>query len=300
MPCKPGYHPTPTSAPLGGMLQSVNSDAFSCAPDEQYSSFTPLDLVKDVSTFVLPLVSFPGIMPGAVTTFENTAFEGLELNQQEQSAVKLGISAAKTYLTSGADIMGFFDDLSFDSFGDWGSQLIDEVDWGQAANLGLQAYQTFAVPVASPAPRGTVQVPMPSNPTLGEMVGAVTGRAARSVATVGRRFFDKFPNLATSIQKLRNAGQNITRAKLYSMLKRFGPDFLISAGILTAAAVSELAVAGPGHRRMNPANSKALRRSVRRIKSFHRMCQSTDVLKSRGRRAPSRSCGTCRKSPCRC
>jgi len=41
----------------------------------------------------------------------------------------------------------------------------------------------------------------------------------------------------------------------------------------------------PG-RRMNPANSKALRRAARRIKSFHKLCVHVDVLKSRGRRKP--------------
>lgn len=47
------------------------------------------------------------------------------------------------------------------------------------------------------------------------------------------------------------------------------------------------------HRRMNPANSKALRRAARRIKSFHRLCQHTDLIKTHHRRpAPSR--GRCR------
>lgn len=54
-------------------------------------------------------------------------------------------------------------------------------------------------------------------------------------------------------------------------------------------------------RRMNPANSKALRRAARRIKSFHRLCVHTDVLKSRSRRSYGGSrCGTCKRSPCRC
>jgi hypothetical protein len=52
-------------------------------------------------------------------------------------------------------------------------------------------------------------------------------------------------------------------------------------------------------RRMNPANSKALHRAARRIKSFHKLCVHTDVLKSRGRRSTGK-CGTCRKSPCKC
>lgn len=53
-------------------------------------------------------------------------------------------------------------------------------------------------------------------------------------------------------------------------------------------------------RRMNPANAKALRRSVRRIKSFHKLCQSTDIIKSRSRTSSRSRCGTCRKSPCKC
>lgn len=54
-------------------------------------------------------------------------------------------------------------------------------------------------------------------------------------------------------------------------------------------------------RRMNPANSKALRRAARRIKSFHKLCQHTDLIKTH-RRSPAfgRKCGTCRKSPCSC
>lgn len=55
-------------------------------------------------------------------------------------------------------------------------------------------------------------------------------------------------------------------------------------------------------RRMNPANSRALRRAARRIKSFHKLCQHTDLIKTHRRAAPSfgRKCGTCRKNPCGC
>lgn len=145
-------------------------------------------------------------------------------------------------------------------------------------NLGTQAatgYITsqFAQPVS-------MQTSMAAVP-------AVVG-AGRAVATVGRGFFNKFPNLATAIQQLRNAGKNVTRANLYSLLKRFGPDFLVTGGILTAAAVSELAMAGPGRRRMNPGNVKALRRAHRRMKSFHHVCQANDMLLTH-RRRPSRA-----------
>lgn len=57
-------------------------------------------------------------------------------------------------------------------------------------------------------------------------------------------------------------------------------------------------------RRMNPANPKALRRAARRIKSFHKLCTQTDLIRVGRGRGRSRSagvvCGTCRKSPCRC
>jgi len=54
-------------------------------------------------------------------------------------------------------------------------------------------------------------------------------------------------------------------------------------------------------RRMNAANAKALRRAARRIKSFHKLCSHTDLIRA-PRRVGSRSryCATCRKNPCRC
>lgn len=106
---------------------------------------------------------------------------------------------------------------------------------------------------------------------------------------VGKRFFDKYPNLATAIQGYRNMGKNITRAKLWSLMKRFGPEFLITAGILSAAAISELLQAGPGHRRMNPGNVKALRRSLRRLESFHHLCVRVDKLRRPTRRKAGKS-----------
>lgn len=113
---------------------------------------------------------------------------------------------------------------------------------------------------------------------------SAVGPVLRSVPTVGRGFFQKYPNLATSMQGLRNMGRKVNRGQLYSMLRRFGPEILISGGILTAAAVSELMVAGAGRRRMNGCNPKALNRAARRIKMFHKMCQHTDLLKTHKRR----------------
>ena len=127
-------------------------------------------------------------------------------------------------------------------------------------------------------------VPQPNAQPVAMRIPQTALPALRSTAIVGRGFFNKYPNLATAIQGLRNMGRKVTRGQLYSMMKRFGPEILISAGILTAAAVSELMVAGPGRRRMNPGNVSALRRSMRRLESFHKLCVTSDKLRRpRGR-----------------
>lgn len=113
--------------------------------------------------------------------------------------------------------------------------------------------------------------------------------AVRSGAMVARGFFNRFPNLATSIQQLRARGQNIKRSQLFSLLKRFGPEVLISGGLLTAAAVNELMIAGAGRRRMNPGNIKALRKSMRRVEAFHKICGRADKLAKPRRRSTKSS-----------
>lgn len=208
-----------------------------------------------------------GVLSGG-SSFAVTA--GSELARQPPPPV----SQIRTATFSGAQPMSIFDDIS-GIFGNSGSGVGTDqsFNWNGLLNLGvglatnaLAPSRSFPVSTAAPASMAAV-------PAI-----------ARAGAVVGRTLFNRFPNLATGIQRLRNAGQNVTRAKLHSILKRFGPEFLISGGLLTAAAVQELAVAGAGRRRMNPANAKALRRSVRRIESFHRLCKSTDVIKGPRRR----------------
>jgi hypothetical protein len=43
---------------------------------------------------------------------------------------------------------------------------------------------------------------------------------------------------------------------------------------------------------MNAGNAKALRRAMRRVESFHKLCQRADVLRSRGRGRSRRPCAT--------
>lgn len=108
------------------------------------------------------------------------------------------------------------------------------------------------------------------------------GGAMMRFLSITSKFAMRFPSLTAAINNWRAKGVNITRAKLYSLLRRFGPEVLITGGILTAAAVNELMMAGPGRRRMNPGNAKALRRSLRRLESFHHLCVRADKFRRRG------------------
>jgi len=168
---------------------------------------------------------------------------------------------------------GFFSDL----FGGFNQALQGGLG-NQLLNLGTQALTGYVNQQFAPQPvsMGIAQPTMAAVP-------AISG-AGRAIATVGRGFFNRFPNLATSIQALRNRGSNVSRSSLYSAMRRFGPEMLVSGGLLTAAAVSELAVAGPGRRRMNPGNVKALRRAHRRMRSFHKVCVDNDQLYKRSKK----------------
>lgn len=157
---------------------------------------------------------------------------------------------------------------------------------GGSVGSALQNVSSFLPSYGAGTPTGapTTQQAGGVYPTMSTL--PAIGRAG---VAVGRGFFNRFPNLAVAIQGFRNMGRKVTRGQLYSLLKRFGPDVLITGGILSAAAISELMVAGPGRRRMNPANVKALRRSLRRLESFHHLCVRVDKLRRpRSRKAGSR------------
>jgi len=162
--------------------------------------------------------------------------------------------------------------------------------FGGAQNPYFQGVSNVAGLASQFFPQPSQNVPAILQPRLQATPTMAAVPALRAGAVVARGFFNRFPNLATAIQGFRNQGRNVKRSQLWSMLKRFGPDVLISGGILSAAAVSELMVAGPGHRRMNPGNVSALRRSLRRLESFHKLCTRADKL--RRPRGSRKSCKT--------
>mgnify|MGYP003417051137 CR=1 FL=1 len=232
------------------------------------------------------LIGLQQILGGYLSGGWSFVTQGLAIAGEEagidKSTTQLAANLIQAGYGSGVDAMAFFDDLSFDSFTDFAGSFVDEIDWGNVGSFALDTYQTFL-------PAGNQVQAIPVAASAKNAMSAAAGAIAKVGPAVGRTFFNKWPNLATAIQKMKNAGHNVSRSKLYSMLKRFGPEFLVTAGIMSAAAVSELILAGPGHRRMNPANSKALRRATRRIKSFHRLCGEADVIKTR-RRSCAKKC----------
>jgi len=125
---------------------------------------------------------------------------------------------------------------------------------------------------------------------------AIVGGVGRALA--------RFPSLSTALVALsQQFGKRFTPEMLWRMIRMNGPGLV--GGLIGVAAMNELAVWKSTHksRRMNVANTTALRRSVRRLKGFDRLAHRVSAQLSRvggKRRSSARRCGTCRKSPCSC
>lgn len=124
-----------------------------------------------------------------------------------------------------------------------------------------------------------------------------------AVVAAGGMMMARFPALWAALTALsQRFGTKITVDRLWGMFKTFGPGI---GAMIGAEALQELMVYRSTHkrRRMNVANTKALRRSVRRLKGFDRLSHRVSAQLGRvgGRRGRARSrCLTCRKSPCSC
>ena len=156
-------------------------------------------------------------------------------------------------LFSTGDAGSAFDTSSFVS------GLLD--DAGTIFGSGGSANGGYPAPV-SVGYGGQAYPVMGSAPAVISRAGALVGASLRN-----------FPSLANSIAALRARGIKATTESLWGMLKKFGPTALESGGFMTAAAISDLMYYKSTHkrRRMNPANTKALRRSLRRLGAFDRL-----------------------------
>lgn len=152
-----------------------------------------------------------------------------------------------------------------------------------------------AGPVYSPQPAQLPSYPQ-ATPVSNPVVPIAASQLARMVAPILLKVatalgLKRIPTLKWAINAIRKMGKFITDPNAIAVA--LGITTYELASLITAHSAKK-------SRRMNPANGTALRRAARRIKSFHRMCGTIDLLKSRGRRRSVGACGTCRKSPCRC
>ena len=161
--------------------------------------------------------------------------------------------------------------------------------------LGGSSYSDIASPPV------TYQYPV-YQPEYPQMPMAQNVQLAPVAIAAGRALAARFPSLYSSLVALsQQFGRKFTPEMLWRMLKQQGPGMTV--GLIGAAAMNELFVWKSTHktRRMNPANTRALRRSMRRLKSFDRLARrvSSQIHRGGSRRSKSR-CSSCKRSPCAC
>lgn len=166
------------------------------------------------------------------------------------------------------------------------------------AGAALTPQPTYAsAPIYNPLPAYTPPPPPMATQTMSAVpaFSVAAGAIARVTAPILTKIAVKLglrarPSLNRAMELVRKAAKILT-----------SPEAVATALGITVAELATLITSSSARRRrrMNPANSKALRRAARRIKSFHKLCTHTDVLRGRGRSRSAR-CGSCRKSPCRC
>ena len=172
---------------------------------------------------------------------------------------------------------------------------------GAALAPSPQPTYIAAAPMYSPSPSYAMATTTQAQPVMSAApaFGVAAGAIARVTAPILAKIAVKLglrarPSLTRAMEMVRKAATILT-----------SPEAVATALGITVAELATLITTSSARkrRRMNPANSKALRRAARRIKSFHKLCTHTDVLRGRGRGravAVRSSCGTCKKSPCRC
>jgi len=244
--------------------------------------------VAEVIAYVAPAATGYG----AVFTAASTLAQQVERSQKGMSLNLGGILSAVGGVVGGAN----FGDYSF--LGQLGSAGLNIAG---AALTPQQQPQYISGPVYQPpvpfyqtaAPVMQAQPVMSAAPAFAVAAGAIARVTAPILSKIAVKLgLRARPSLTRAMEMVRKAAKILT-----------SPEAVATALGITVAELATLITTSSARkrRRMNPANSKALRRAARRIKSFHKLCTHTDVLRSRGRRTSGRvSCGTCKKSPCRC
>jgi len=181
----------------------------------------------------------------------------------------------------------FFGDVfsNFD-FGGFSQSLITEVGLPLLANELAPSPQPQFIPVAAGGSRAiqSLGTAITGTTALG-LVGGGMLVARQAVQAILQKiainkFLARVPSLDSIVSVAKKALPFIGQAA-------------VAAGL--AITVEELATLLLAHatkkrRRMNPGNVKALRRSMRRVESFHKLCGKADMLRSRRRSSGRKGC----------
>jgi hypothetical protein len=136
-----------------------------------------------------------------------------------------------------------------------------------------------------PQPQWQVGPMYPQPQAIPAAAGSVP-LAARAVAAGIPAWSARFPALWQAIQRLAaNLRTKVTVEQLRTLMRKYGPSFLV--GMIGEAAVRELVTYDMTRRRrrMNPANTRALRRSLRRLRSFERLSTRVSMQLNRACRS---------------
>lgn len=185
--------------------------------------------------------------------------------------------------------MGVFDSISdlYDSatsglsdlFGGSSSSLSSTVGGLDFLGPTISAFS----PMNYPSQGNTPSYPVYQN-TMASVPQIASGMAVMT------RSLARFPALSSAIGALTaQFGKRFTPETVWRMVKVNGPGLVM--GLIGAQAMNELAIWKTTHksRRMNVANTKALRRSLRRLKGFDRLSHRVSAQLHRGGRRRSSS-----------
>lgn len=175
---------------------------------------------------------------------------------------------------------------------DFATDIFSDVSGSDLLDLGSSLVAGFSSPGYSTGQNIAYPVYTTGVPSTQPQVVPVAAPPMAAAAVAGvARWAMQFPSLWQAIQKFRAGRIHMTPEKLYSALKRFGPGVLTS--MIGAAAVADLVAYKTTHkrRRMNVANTKALRRSLRRLKGFDTLAHRVKVQLSHSCHSRSRRKG---------
>ena len=172
---------------------------------------------------------------------------------------------------------------------------------GAVRALGTPSAVTFlpatgpVVGVPQPGPQVmAARMPSPRPAMPGPVSGMIAGVGSSLTRMIAPVLIKIAEATGATTMTLRRAVRIVRR-----MGRVLGPASVAIALGLTVEELGSLILADSHRvrRRMNPANVSALRRSMRRIQSFHRLCAKADLLsrpRSRSRKTPASSATSAR------